>query len=133
MEGEPETEYQELYQDVKEGEFYTNAVIWASENGIVTGYTEGEKKGYFGPSDCITREQMMTMMYRYAAYKGEDVAGRSELTKFPDGEQVSGFAADAASWSVAEGLISGDKGRLLPQGSLNRAECAAIIQRFIER
>ena len=62
-----------------------------------------------------------------------DVAGRSELTKFPDGEQVSGFAADVASWSVAEGLISGDKGRLLPQESINRVECTAIIQRFMER
>ncbi|MEI3220235.1 MAG: S-layer homology domain-containing protein [Lachnoclostridium sp.] len=53
---------------MKEGEFYTNAVIWASENGIVTGYTDGDKKGYFGSLDSITREQMMTMMYRYTAY-----------------------------------------------------------------
>ena len=107
MEGEPETEYQELYQDVREGEFYTNAVIWASENGIVTGYTDGDKKGYFGSSDSITREQMMTMMYRYTAYKDMDVAGRSDLTKFPDGEKVNGFAADAAYWTVAEGLDQG--------------------------
>ncbi|MEI3220236.1 MAG: S-layer homology domain-containing protein [Lachnoclostridium sp.] len=55
------------------------------------------------------------------------------MTKFPDGEKVNGFAADAASWAVAEGLISGDKGRLLPQESINRVECAAIIQRFMER
>lgn len=61
-----------------------------------------------------------------------DTAGRDSLKGFPDSNLVSGFAEDAVRWAVEEGLLKGDQGMLRPQGNLNRAECAAIIQRFME-
>lgn len=132
MEGSPKTEYKTVFKDVGRNEFYTDAVMWASEQGIVTGYTGGDRKGYFGPADSITREQMVTMLYRYASAKEMDTAGRDSLKGFPDSNLVSGFAEDAVRWAVEEGLLKGDQGMLRPQGNLNRAECAAIIQRFME-
>ena len=135
MAGCPKAEYKKLYQDVEDGWFYTDAVIWASgEKAVITGYTSGERKGCFGPSDAITREQMAVMLYRYAKRMGEDVKkGTSQVTGFADYMQVSGYAKEAVAWAVAEGLIQGDQGLLRPQGSTNRAMCAAMIQRFIER
>ena len=131
MEGSPEVTYRNVFTDVKDGEFYTDAVIWASsENvGVITGYAGGE---LFGPSDMVTREQMALMMYRYARYKGYDTTKASDLTGFPDKSEVSEFAEKAVSWAAAEGLLKGDQGKLHPLGAANRAEGAAVIQRFME-
>ncbi len=135
MAGSPKVEYQAVFKDVADKQFYTDAVMWASskEQGIITGYTDDSRKGYFGPVDMITREQIATMLYRYAQYKGEDVKKNSDMTKFADSGQVSAFAEDAVAWAVGEGLIKGDNGKINPQGYANRAECAAMIQRFLER
>ncbi len=99
-----------MFTDVKDGEFYTDAVIWASsENvGVITGYAGGE---LFGPSDMVTREQMALMMYRYARYKGYDTTKASDLTGFPDKSEVSEFAEKAVSWAAAEGLLKGRSGK----------------------
>lgn len=131
MEGSPEVTYRNVFTDVKDGEFYTDAVMWASsENvGVITGYAGGE---LFGPSDMVTREQMALMMYRYARYKGYDTTKASDLTGFPDKSEVSEFAEKAVSWAAAEGLLKGDQGKLHPLGAANRAEGAAVIQRFME-
>lgn len=131
MEGAPETEYGGNFPDVPEGTWYTDAVAWAVENGIVTGYTS---TGTFGPSDKITREQMAVMMYRYAKYKSCDVSEMKELGSFPDAGTVSPFAEDALKWCTAAGIISGDgqTGMLMPQGNTNRAVCATIISRYIK-
>ena len=80
----------------------------------------------------ITREQMAVMLYRYAQYKGLDVSQTSDMADFPDKDSVSEFAEKAFGWAVANGLIKGDQGRLNPQGSAARAQCAVIIQRFME-
>lgn len=133
MEGCPETEYAKKYPDVAGGEFYTDAVMWASENKIVTGFTD---TGLFKPADPISREQMAAMMYRYARYKeAEDIEVKGDLTRFPDRQSISDYAKEAVEWSVGTGMISGmgTDGMLAPQGTANRAECAAVIQRYMER
>ncbi|MEE1196569.1 MAG: S-layer homology domain-containing protein [Lachnospiraceae bacterium] len=131
MEGSPETSYEARYPDVPEGTWYTNAVIWASENGIITGYTHN---GYFGPADDITREQMATMLYRYAKYKEYDINTLADLSSYPDHELVSEFAQNGMCWCVENGIIRGDgiTGKLMPQGKTVRAVCATMISRFTD-
>ena len=80
----------------------------------------------------MTREQLVTMLYRYAKYKKYDTTGSDLLEKYPDGDSVSAFAREAMSWAVAEQLVAGDQGLINPQGDTLRVTCAAIIQRFLE-
>ena len=133
MEGEPEVIFKDTFADVKDGNFYSDAVIWAAENGIVTGYTA---TGLFGPNDKITREQMAAIMFRYAKYKQLDTAERENLDDFTDGEKVQPFAIDAMEWCVAKAIISGkgedDAKYLDPQTGASRAECATIISRYTD-
>ncbi len=132
MEGEPDVKYTDKFPDVEENIWYTDAILWAAENGIVTGYSD---TGKFGPSDNITREQMAVMMYRYAKYKNLDVTEEKSLDEFPDGDKVQKFAVDGMEWCTAKGIISGkgEEPKLLdPQGNTNRAECATIISRYTE-
>lgn len=130
LSGEPEVGYKEKFPDIPDGQWYTEAVLWASDNGIVTGYTDS---GLFGPGDNINREQMAVMMYRYAEKLGLDTSVRADYSRFSDAGAVNDFAKEAMSWAVGTGIISGkDNGtRLDPQGNANRAECAAILTRFI--
>lgn len=133
MAGEPkEVVYQEgTFPDVKEGEltsWYTTAVAWANAKGIMTGYTNN---GYFGPNDDITREQIVTTLWRFVEKYGFDNQERSELTAFPDGGMVTGFAQEAMRWAVANRVITGDQGMIKPQGSANRAECAKMLTVFL--
>ena len=132
MNGKPEVSFSQKFPDIGPGEWYTSAVLWASNEGIVTGYTD---TGLFGPSDEITREQMAAMMYRYAQSKGYDVSQKADYSKYPDAANVQDFAKEAMSWAVGTGIITGtDEGtRLNPQGNANRAECATIIMRFTEK
>lgn len=128
--GSQQVEYSEVYPDVLDGQFYTTPVLWASGSdvGVITGYDNGK----FGPGDNITREQLVTMLYRYAKYRKLDMTHSNDLSTFPDAGSVTEFAFDAMKWAVGSGIITGDKGRLNPQGNTNRAECAAILQRFCE-
>lgn len=128
MGDEPEIAYKATFKDVADDEWYTDAVLWASDYGVVTGYSNGN----FGPADKINREQMATMMFRYANAKGLDTSQRTDLSSYPDAGSVSPFAKDAISWCVANGIISGDNGKLNPQGETARAVCATIISRFYE-
>ncbi len=130
MAGQPAASYSPIYVDVGADTWYTDAVMWASQAGIVTGYQDGS--GLFGIADPITREQMVTMMYRYAGYQGQDISAAANLASYPDAAAVSGFAYEPMQWSVAEGIISGDQGNLNPQGSTSRAVCATIIARFLQ-
>lgn len=127
--GEPEVEFKNQFPDVQKNDWYADAVIWAYQNGIITGYTD---TGMFGSSDNITREQLATILYRYTKSKGIDVTSDEDLSDFPDASAVSGFADDAMKWAVSKELIKGDKGRLNPQGNTNRAEAAIIIQRYVK-
>ncbi len=132
MEGEPNVTFESKFGDVREGEWYANAVIWAYQNGIITGYSDS---GLFKPANNISRQEMATMMYRYANYKGYDVSNRADLSKFPDNSNVSKYAKEPLQWCVATGIISGDgqTGELMPLGTTNRAVCATIITRFIQK
>ena len=116
-------------QIVAGDEWYGPAVLWAAENGIVTGYQDGN----FGPADMITREQMALMMYRYAKSLGKDVSNLADISSFTDASSVSEFAVDAIRWANGMGIITGkDNGtRIDPQGYTVRAEAAAIIQRYM--
>ncbi|MDR0905711.1 MAG: S-layer homology domain-containing protein [Oscillospiraceae bacterium] len=129
VEGEPAVTSANPYTDVKSGEWYTNAIIWASENGIVNGYGDG----IFGTEDNITREQIVTILYRYAKLNGYNVAPSADLTKYTDAGKISDYALDAMKWAVAIGLVNGrSETTLVPEGNATRAEVATILQRFIE-
>ena len=130
MEGEPKVEYKDVFPDVADGQWYTDAIMWANQAGIVTGYTDS---GLFGFADDINREQMAVMMHRYAEYKGFDISKKADFNAFSDAASVNEFADEAMQWAVGTGIISGkDEGtRIDPQGDAARAECATIIQRFV--
>ena len=116
------------FTDVADGDWYVDAVNWAASEGIVAGYEDGS----FRPNDPITREQLAAMLMNYAAWKGEDVSARAELSGYNDAASVSSWAAETVQWAVAEGLISGMPGNLMePQGSATRAQVAAILERFL--
>lgn len=126
-EGSPE-EGKNTFSDVPNDEWYTKAVAWAAENGIVGGVGDGK----FDPNGNITREQMAAILYRYAGKKGFDTSKKGDLSAFPDQARVSAYATDAINWTVAEGIINGNGGRLDPQGNATRAQVATILMRFIE-
>ena len=131
IEEEPETVYEPEFQDVPEGQWYTNGILWASSAEIVNGYNGSN---LFGIDDPITREQMAVMMYRYAGYKGYDTSARAELDQFGDVGSLNDYAKEAVQWAVKEGIINGKAGNLLdPQGGAARSECAAIVMRFLEK
>ena len=119
------------FTDVPAGQWYTEAVTWAAENGVVSGVGNGR----FAPNGNITREQMASILFRYAKLTGLDTSKRGELAGFPDEGQVSSWAREALSWAVGEGIISGtaEGGRtiLKPQGNATRAQVASILMRFI--
>lgn len=125
----PAVSYAGAFTDVADNQWYTPSVEWAALNGIVNGYDNGA----FGPEDCVTREQLAAILYRYAQRMGYDVTARADLDAFSDGADVSAYAVDAMSWSVAEGLVNGSDGRLLPGGYATRAQIAAVIHRFLEK
>lgn len=134
IEGKPSTAYEPKFKDVADGEWYTEAIMWASSNKIVTGYTDGSER--FGWGDNILREQMAVMMHRYAEnFKNYNVSDTADFDRFEDAQSVSAYAEEAMKWAVGTGIITGkDNGtRLDPQGYASRAECAIIIQRFLER
>ncbi|NLV16520.1 MAG: hypothetical protein GXY50_04825 [Syntrophomonadaceae bacterium] len=117
------------FSDVAAGKYYANAVAWASENKIVSGYDDGS----FGPENSITREQMAAILMNYAGFKGYDITAKADLSKFADAQEVSTWAKDAISWANAQGLIQGDGNRLMPAGNATRAQAAAILNSFVEK
>lgn len=121
MAGSPEAD-QSTFTDIPAGQWYAEAVAWASDNGIVSGRGDGT----FGPDDSITREQLVLMLYRM---EGSPTA-QGDLSAFSDAGQVSSYAADAMAWAVETGLISGSDGVLDPQGLATRAQVAVILMRF---
>ena len=117
------------FSDVPENSWYTDAVLWAKGEGIVTGHGSG-----FHPVGSITREQLVTMLFRYATTAGVSTDGREkDLSGFVDRCGISPWAYEAMEWAVATGLIDGKPGNCLePQSVATRAEVAAILQRFAE-
>ena len=115
------------FADVPNGTWYTDAVIWANANGIVMGTDKG-----FEPNVNITREQIATMLFRYAKLLGIDTSGRSALNGFVDGDKTSSWAGEAMQWAVSAGLFKGDNTNALnPKGDATRAEVATLMQRLV--
>ena len=127
LEGTPAASAELPFDDVPAKEYYHDAVVWSYENGIVKGISETK----FAPNDNVTREQLVTIFYRYADAKDFDTTKQQELSGYTDAAKVSAYAADALRWAVAEGIITGmPDGTLAPDGKATRAQFAAIIQRF---
>lgn len=116
------------FTDVTSGKYYSNAVSWATENGIVNGYGDGTLR----PDSPLTREQLATILYRYATTKSYDVNRTTSLSSFTDEGQISNYAHKPLEWANAIGIINGtDWGGLYPGGYATRAEVAAVLERFI--
>ena len=128
MEGYPKVEGTVSFPDVKESDYYYEAVKWAEKTGVVHGYETGK----FGPNNNISREQLATILNNYAKYKRKDTSARTDLTRFTDNAKISSYAKEAISWAVASKVMSGKKEGTLadPQGRATRAEAAAMIQNY---
>ncbi|MBQ6262696.1 MAG: S-layer homology domain-containing protein [Clostridia bacterium] len=126
-EGSPAPAAPSGFEDVPEGKWYTDAVAWAKETGIVNGLTDKT----FGPNSYITREQLGTMLFRFSSSAPVSVPERADLSSFSDDEKVSGWADEAMKWAVEAGLINGTGGnKLAPDGKATREQFAAIIERY---
>ena len=130
VEGQPESTEANTFTDVKGDMWYTDAILWANENGIVAGYDNGA----YGVGDLITREQFATILYRYAQFKGYDTTqGGMAVREFSDYENISDYARPAMAWAVNAGIMGGmDDGTLMPQGKATRAEAATMLMNFCE-
>ncbi len=114
------------FSDVASGAWHEQAIAWAADSGIVSGYGDGR----FGPDDNITREQLAVMLLHYAQLLGMSTAGRDSLAS--DSGAVSPWAQEAVAWAVDCGIISGlPDGTLAPSATATRAEAAAMLQRFV--
>lgn len=130
MENEPAAKHGCPFADVRRGSYYEQAIAWASENGIVTGFDSST----FAPDRAITREQLAAILFRFAAYRGMDaVTLRENLSSFQDQAAISAYAVSALNWAVSEGLMQGTGDKLEPTGSATRAQVAAMLRRFIQR
>ena len=132
LEGRPEASGVNPFSDVQDGKWYTSGVLWAASKEIVSGFPNGT----FAPDDSITREQMASLIMRYATYKGIELVQGASLDSFVDADKVQGWSKEAVAWAVAAGIISGNKQgdvyTLAPQASATRAQVASILMRFIE-
>ena len=135
LEGMPMVEIAEGFNDVYEVDWYNNAVRWATVNGIANGYGDG----YFGPSDTVTREQMVSILWRYAQYKGIDVSvgENTNILSYDDAFDISEYAIPAMQWACGSDVVNGmedTKGIMIldPQNGTTRAQLATMMKRFCE-
>ena len=128
MAGEPAVTGESPFTDVPAGCWYTDAIVWAAQNGIVCGFGDGT----FRPNEAVTRAQAAVMLYGYAAFTGADVTARADLSAYSDAGQIPSWAMDAMQWANARRLIVGrDSSHLAPNGGTTRAEMAAILSAYI--
>ena len=114
------------YKDIPSGKFYTNAMLWCAEQGILT-----PANGKLLPDRAVTREQLAVILHRYCKAVGMDVSGSADLSKYSDSGKISSSAKEAMSWAVSEGIFSGNnKKQLLPAGTVTRDQMATILMRF---
>ena len=130
LEGEPAVNYALPFDDIDGDEWYAEAVRWAASEGIVNGVSDTE----YAPNANITREQLATMLYRYAQYSGMDAVDlRENISGFADADSVSEYAVQALNWAVGEELVNGmGDNTLAPQGNATRAQAAALLMRYVE-
>ena len=129
MDGSPDVAITDEFTDLSASSPYAASVSWAAENGIVNGYDNGK----MGVGDQITREQMVTILYRYAEAKGMDLSNKADLSSYADANTISKWAQDAFSWANKAGLINGTSTTTLsPKGTTTRAQVAAVVHRYGE-
>ena len=132
LEGNPAPVSTAGFSDVADGAWYAGAVRWAADSGVVKGYADGR----FRPNDAVTREQMATLLYRFAGYKGYDVSigGDTDILRFVDGAAVGGYAVPAMRWACGSGLMTGAQRNggmaLAPRDTTTRAQTATLLTRF---
>ena len=128
MAGEPEVTGENPFTDVPDGQWYTDAVLWAAENNI----TDGTSETTFSPNDALTREQMATFLYRFANFEaGEPIEVTGDLSGYTDADLVADYAVDAMTWAVGEGVISGiGNNTLAPDNTASRAQMATVLTRY---
>ena len=131
MENEPRCFGSAAFSDVKPGAYYEKAVVWASQNNIVSGYTDGT----FRPDAPVTREQLASILYRYTLYRGQDVSAgeTTSLTGYGDAQTVSNYALPAMRWACGTGILHGANGKLNPSGLATRAQLAAMLHRYLTK
>ena len=130
LEGRPVPAGGAAFSDVPGGAWYGKAVQWASQTGVAAGRGDGT----FGPQNAVTRQELAQMLYNYAGYKDGDLTAQGDLSAFPDGDAVAGWAETAMVWASGSGLINGhkDTGLLDPGGAATRAQTAAILNKLAE-
>ncbi|GEM_PF-3622704 len=130
LEGAPAVAGHNTFTDVTDRDWFTNAVLWASSNNLVSGYGDGK----FGANDAITREQLASILMRYSQYKQYDTGKKANLDGFADKGQISSWAESSVAWAKAEGLLNGrTAANIAPQGEVTRAETAAILMRYLQK
>jgi uncharacterized repeat protein (TIGR02543 family) len=129
LEGQPEATAAFDFSDVVDGAWYVPSLRWANSVGVIVGYANGK----IGPNDTMTREQLVTVIYRYAALKGNAKAPEESTLEYSDSNEVSSWAAEAFHWAVQADIVKGDEAkRLAPKGTATRAEIATIMMRYCE-
>ncbi len=127
LEGTPSPAAGNTFTDVPSGQWYTDAVAWADQNSVVTGYGGGR----FGTDDNITRQQLAAVLYRYASLKGYDISASAALSQYRDADSIADWAESAMRWAVSSGVITGmDSSTLSPSGTASRAQVAVMLMRF---
>ena len=128
LEGQPTVTGEDGFTDVQAKDWWYNAVVWASQNEVVSGYGDGT----FQPKRNISRQEFAQMLFNYAKFKGYDLTATGDLTKFPDGGDVAGWAETTMQWANGNELINGhaDTGKLDPLGTTVRAQAASILTKF---
>ncbi|MBQ8587215.1 MAG: S-layer homology domain-containing protein [Oscillospiraceae bacterium] len=115
------------FTDVPDDMWYSDAIAWAYEKGIVNGISEST----FGVNDNVSRQQLMVMLLRFANYKGYTADQSGDLSAFSDVDQIAEYAQAAVTWAVGAGIVNGSDGMLLPNGSATRAQCAKMLMCFL--
>ena len=130
LENEPRCFGGVTFPDVAPGAYYEKAVIWASQNSIVSGYTDGT----FRPDAPVTREQLASILYRYTRYRGLDVSAgeTADLSGYADVRAISDYALPAMRWACGTGFLQGANGKLNPSGLAARSQLAAMLHRYLK-
>ena len=130
IENKPIVDYTMNFTDVAENMYYRDAVLWAVREGIISGYNAQT----FAPNDNITREQMATILYRYAQYKGKDVStAQNTILNYQDINNISSYATNAVKWACNTGILNGTSDTALsPKESTTRAEVAQILKIYLQ-
>ncbi len=120
--GKPSVTWTNKFSDVKEGDWYASAIIWAADQGVLAGYGNGTAK----PKSSITREDLVSLLWRYEG----SPAPTSTTLNFSDASKVSSYAKDAMLWAVENDIVTGTSGKLNPQGNAMRSEAAQMLMKY---